>query len=89
MKIMWEYQMTFLRKVLWFSPYCLSIDFSEVMVSLVNLLCQDNIKRGKTHLFKKKYFTQAGAISCAKTVLISSQNCDHSSRSTYMAAWNS
>ena len=34
MKIMCEYQMTFLRKVPRLSPYCLSIDFSEVMVSV-------------------------------------------------------
>ena len=32
MKIMCEYQMTFLCKVLWLSLYCLSIDLLEVMV---------------------------------------------------------
>ena len=56
---------------------------------LVVVLCQYNIKVGKTHLFQKKYFTQAVAMSCAETVPISSQNCEYSRRSTYMAAWNS
>ena len=31
-EIMCEYQMTFMCKVLWLSPYCLSIDLLEVMV---------------------------------------------------------